>query len=1330
MSNNRNIIQVTFEKGIIETWKQEALSENGKLASALYMDNWDPNLEHQSLVKRFGYGMYLPSSRPTIVVTEDGDNFVFLKRSALHNFSNNFNNQSANKYNNIFHLELLNTTKPYQNFSQVIFIRRIAQDKDNDILYTDYNRVHSLENPTEATGVVGYTLEYLSPEEPTIIDKDWHEAWTDTQYVLETSEFKIVYPGYYVLGTYADSSRYGEQILFTTTMQYEQSGPDNEPEFMKFDGSWENVRYNPIYKKAGNFDKDFVKLLYPCYKYAYWDITKKRKDSNQFWNGITFIDDLQNKAIYTKWKVQLPSLSLAKLDIKVIDITKPSTDAEPDSTNLPTDPTLYGDMTLVLRDRYLDETNNYYFGAIWHLYLSNLVSWVNSFEYCDSIHFDTVCAELLKYNYYIFYAIYTHIPEFSISDSFIGDDLLSFTKEQNILLKEQQLIKWIKSGLAQCRRNSGDILSGDSFDEDIIDRAVLFKQPNYFDIKLPRPNHYGQTYQFVLTVKIDNIDIVVKQLEFIAKNGPDYAGEDYYEIREKISTHPEINSLGISYWHYPLISPETHLKQSDPFYCTPQTNIEANNSLTTLDSIDNIQTWEFIADSVEALDKQKARNDGFAIRQNINYNPETKDTFKEYILPGTHIVGTGSNGNGFVYQEKYYVLSYGLRINNATFEKLLDVRATEIGLYLCQQSEENEVRSTGIISYTKGCDIYKKPDLQIDVKNPDYAKYRLIHKFLIQGNAPIINDYTQLDKQNPYSITNTWQYLDEDADSFKLGYWAVPGADKSKGQSLNAGEPNIYALYDFLGDSRATDTFERNNHLSPNFYIRDYPIDTPPLTIGGSGKYWKGLGARCITVIKGLPFLGGTINADGDEEVSIVRWSVIQNGTASPDTFYEENQLQFGHKPITALKEYRGQLMVFNREETYRHLLKDVFNPATWEFLQLSKGQGTFSSKTVIATPYGIVYLNEAGVWISDGTKPKSLTDDPDQGLAISNLYCQLAINDSYKFTTQIEPGNVYIEDGYNVMMELHYDEFNDELIINTPVTRGDIVKFVTIAPLAVNQYNFTHQVQLKYNFSKHNWRLESYPLKNFLELTSAKPNNITYSKYGKLAQCIPFFYQLQYTKRIPVLNRIDTKFCLINQYLFDEYVQSTKKLWDEFLHVDGLVDDRTNIITELITHIIGDGIKDDLLRNIVLETNASNPLLRISGADFEYGNNQMLDLIFDGLQSAIADPYFAYDLRTNNWKDQDIQTWFDLIHSNMFDKNSLRIRKTDKAVYNPFTVKLQTPNVNTLNVNSKENKESIILNAPLQTPFRKMRFKLRSIELVKIQKILISIIQFNRKKT
>lgn len=1324
MSNNRNIIQVTFERGIIETWKQEALSENGKLASALYMDNWDPNLEHQSLVKRFGYALYEPSVDPYNETIDGLTIFKSHKRNELVNFTSYFNSISAKKYNKIFHLELMNSTKPYENFNQILFIRRLAQDKDNDILYTDYNRIHSLENPTEATGIVGFNLEYLSPEEPTIVNKDWHEAWADTQHILETSAFKIVYPGYYVLGTYADSSRYGEQILFTTTMQYEQSGPDNEPEFMKFNGSWENVRYNPIYKKAGNFDKDFVKLLYPCYKYTYWDITKKRKDGNQFWNGITFIDDLQNKAIYTKWKVQLPSLSLAKLDIKVIDITKPSTDAEPDSTNLPTDPALFGDMTLVLRDRYLNEVNNYYFGAIWHLYLTNLVSWVNSFEYCDSIHFDTVCAELLKYNFYIFYAIYTHIPEFSVSDQFIGNDLFPFTKEQNILLKEQQLVKWIKSGLAQCRRNSGELTSTASFDEDIIDRAVLFKQPNYFDIKLPRPNHYGQTYQFVLTVKIDNIDIVVKQLEFIAKNGPDYAGEDYYEIREKISTHPEINSLGISYWHYPLINPETNLKVTDPFYCTPQTDVETNNPYTYLNTIDNMQVWEFLENAVEALDKQKARNDGFAIRQNINYNPETKDTFKEYILPGTHIVGTGSNGNGFVYQEKYYVLSYGLRINNATFEKLLDVGATEIGLYLCQQSEESEVRSTGIISYTKGCDIYKKPDLQIDVKNPDYTKYRLIHKFLIQGDAPIINDYTQLDQQNPYSITNTWQYLDEDADSFKLGFWAVPGADRSKGQSLNAGEPNVFALYDFLGDSRATDTFERNNHLSPNFYIRDYPIDTPSLTIGGSGKYWKGLGARCITVIKGLPFLGGTINADGDEEVGIVRWSVIQNGTASPDTFYEENQLQFGHKSITALKEYRGQLMVFNREETYRHLLKDVFNPATWEFLQLSKGQGTFSPKTAIVTPYGIVYLNEAGVWISDGTKPKSLTDDPEQGLAISNLYCQLAINDSYKFTTQIEPGNVYIEDGYNVMMELHYDEFNDELIINTPVTRGNNVI------LTLTEFNFTHQVQLKYNFSKHNWRLESFPIKNLVDPIAPAVLSITYSKYGKLAQCLPFMYQLQYEQREGELDHNDTIFALFNQYKFKEFVQGEKKLWDEIISLSGFLINRTNIITELITHIIGDGIKDDLLRNIILETNANNPLVRIDSSDYQYGNSPIQTVLFNSNLFHVADPYFAYDLRTNNWENQDIETWFDFVYSNMFDKNGLKIRRTDKAMYNPFTVKLQTPNVNTLNVSSKENKESIILNAHLQTPFRKMRFKLRSIELVKIQKILISIIQFNRKKT
>jgi hypothetical protein len=174
--------------------------------------------------------------------------------------------------------------------------------------------------------------------------------------------------------------------------------------------------------------------------------------------------------------------------------------------------------------------------------------------------------------------------------------------------------------------------------------------------------------------------------------------------------------------------------------------------------------------------------------------------------------------------------------------------------------------------------------------------------------------------------------------------------------------------FDNIGDSDWT----KAKTWTPDFYLWDYPTDEP-LILNYSGRIWDGVGARCCAVVKGRTFIGGCYDEKGMiEEQAIVRYSIVQGGVISPDLFAEEDILRVGHEPITALVEFREQLWVFNRTKNYRIQMRDIVNISSWEFLE-AVVQGAHHPKHIAVTPYGVVYANEAGVWLSDGADPQNI---------------------------------------------------------------------------------------------------------------------------------------------------------------------------------------------------------------------------------------------------------------------------------------------------------------------------------------------------------------------
>jgi hypothetical protein len=261
---------------------------------------------------------------------------------------------------------------------------------------------------------------------------------------------------------------------------------------------------------------------------------------------------------------------------------------------------------------------------------------------------------------------------------------------------------------------------------------------------------------------------------------------------------------------------------------------------------------------------------------------------------------------------------------------------------------------------------------------------------------------------------------------------------------------------------------------TPDFVIWDYPTETT-LYLNSSGKYWKGLGARLITVIKGRTFIGGCIGADGVEEQAIIRYSDVQGGAISPDIFSDERKIQVGHKPHTALLEFREQLWAFSRNQFYRINMQSITDETTWEFSDVVE-QGTFSNKSMIVVPYGVCFCNESGVWVSTGVSAENI------GITVLPTYQSISTGATYIYTNLNEfAGTPFInEQGINPYLEMSYDALADELIIYTPLFQA----IPGGLDIPFDQYSAMVDFNLIFSFKKQSWRVESALVPAYLVTT------------------------------------------------------------------------------------------------------------------------------------------------------------------------------------------------------------------------------------------------------
>ena len=1273
----------------------------------MYLENYNPNLEHKSLIKRFGERLETYKDRPI---------FFYVG-----NYSQNVFNYPENREISFAH-DILLTSNPDYNKSYISFIKRLpkltAEPGERDNLFND--NLINLE--PECTAVVARVIENDGTDD--IV------TWT------EPFHAEAKYPGWYTVGFYTDHVRYGEQLLFTTALENKEYGTDLD-------------RY-----------------LFPVYQWGLWDITKKRKDENDWWNGIDFSDLKTNKKDYRKWKVKTPTMDFLRGDVvgytwwdKDTDTWERKRDEKPIEIMFMENDLDYAEVEWAKdfffgpfdRGRGVPGSNGTSIDTIVNerkSYLSksaidnfpklnrnrtynNESLFFHSYEIYDNKIYEE---EITNRGYALSYVQFAnweskelfngspHDYHFPIATEYIIPKAIKIAYSDTYILREDQ-----------------DDGSDDNLEYHFMRPSPRHLYLRYIDNNVPRPWHKKEKIPFVLTVKIGGVETVLYK--------------DVYEIQSQQGIEgPEIS-------YYEFLTEEGNPgtdSYRDGFVMTPP---------STLDVDVNIDG---------------DIGDGSPLIKSLTSNVAIRSADTASFSPHVRIEEIGDFGNIGDKKAKLTInnmLQFSIKINKEYFGKLIEQEAVEFNFYVSEKHETKKHLSTiGIIAPVEiPPGYYSKPaveDVNINDIDFDFAKFRLVKSFLINGNSQEIDYESYI---GTATKTNAWVTGSDDGDTNSDDYiYAVPNVTDGTGFI----ERDKLPLFDNTFAKRGVPYgggINNNDMWYSDFTLWDYPADAPPLTLNNSGRYWKGLAANHIETIRGRTFIAGCIDENGKEEQAVIRYSVIQNGVHLKDVFVEEDEITFGHSPITALLNYRDQLWVFNRDNQYRLAPHNIYDPNSWEVLDVQHAQGTLSNKTIAITPNGVCFASKNGIWISDGRMPISLTDNPERGLAIQSLYQRLTLGKVYDYQSQIDPGRPYInpDNDFNPYLELHYSKKNNELILSTPVKRQSDEMYEDLPNnYIIDDWEYlNHELKLIYSFSNNNWRTEVFNTSTEGITSAGSSRYKDYSKSGKFHISNEFESVVKEVYGVPNNGAIgrnsnypnagitfnetdsDLDYDLVS---FLEFLNVTEQNYTDY-------EKAIPIIGKIVTHEIGDGENDFVLRKAYLECSPrdisdfdksvygykdylyenSKPdytanTVPSQNEDIDNGykigdiwcfqnsdiyyvciNNTSGNAIWQNT-SPIRDPYFLYELRSRDWQNQ----------VDRFDFNDIiKINMRAKKGKNPFLSFMQTPGGTNYGPSDKVvAHESIVALYPRQTKFRRARFRLVSEIVVKIRGIVNEYSMFKRR--
>jgi len=1265
--------QVSFIQGIVENIKQDVFEQHG-LQGCLYLENYDPNLELLSVVKRAGQIPLISNEDETVevyneIVTKKKDIII----PSLQVYTPDLKNfEYYNIYDKIFHSTRLKVSNPDYNDNIILFFRRLISDTRHD--FSPYTFDDGYYNIT-GTGIVSYSQNYKN----------------DTLKFNEPFYDNMPSPGWYPLGTFRDIARWGETLLFVTTLEYL------------------NEQYHGQYKN--NTTKyDYCNELYPLYKWYYWDISNKREDGNhKYWFGIDFIPDLNTSTDnpYRTWKVKYPSLKLFRNNNIVgqayihtvrdyyqnhsVTSLKPrrglftGTQANP-SNIIPVageDLNQYINFVFyeqdIMQDPYFSENPD---SKIYQSQ-SDMDTYAFAYHRCKMI----TTLELTNNE------IYNKLIR----------GLTSTQHDGNMHTIPQQIIFRLKDG----RIING---MGHQYEADWEDGVVEIYQsliplifPNYVDEKLPRPWLYHDRIPYLLTMVIDGVEIILKR---------------------------------------------------DTYVVGSQNNIiEPNSRYIGFPSL--MAEYDAISPSFDGADKRYAKKVNL-LNELSKDATDTTARMDFYLLPYQY--RDNYNNCYYYYPDPWCILRYMLTITLEGRQLLIENNVQSIKLYVSTPNLEGKTlfKTIGTSLQEPNPGVYAFPTVteSMQIEENDIDNYALVKEYVFDGEGQTISD-SFFDSYNGEPVkTNAWNMetgthgmvivskglVNDGTYTVKEQQWINP--------MFNCNRWLESSWYGASGHN-----FTKETYWNPDNILWDYPIVSKPLNLNSSGKYWEGMGAGLICVVKGRPFIGKTIDKDGNEEQALLRMAAIQNGVISSDLFNDEDFFKVGHLPFTALIEYREELIIFNRETYYRLQLPEIANPLTWEFVEVTHEHGAFNQKCVCNTPHGICYANESGIWITTGGLPESLTNNLAKNLSVNSIYKTLSTNKPYLFLDNNYIGIPRIDPflKYNAYMELMYDSENNELVFIAPVnqsiddsqflyTENDIdwIEYCKnnninyeettdnkLKILLINDNDdivpLTHEIRLIFNFSNQNWRVEKYSLA--FDYPAVTVYSRTTNKY----------HRQHFNKQGIITTRLYPQYGTTENNQYVDFAKPEYNLFKDYFWDDnGKYYQSNDILGTIITHDIGDGIKDYLLYSALIECTPRDSMeIMYNNVTYTYeGWNNYVYNINNGDPKLIYEPR-ARTYRKQNTNFENNETSMDMIRRNMIAKGGI----------NPFNNRMQTPSEDVysyyINDYTKSNptivdkmtgRESLTILSPIQTKFRRKRFKFVSDVVVKIRSLMFNMTEYGRR--
>jgi len=994
------------------------------------------------------------------------------------------------------------------------------------------------------------------------------------------------------------------------------------------------------------------KLMFPVYMWKNWDLTKKLENDNQFWNGLGLT---LAKEDYNLWKVYEPSVNMENMTgLAFADtqgIRKYVNGNVDDNAEL-------SDISLVLWEN--DLYCNPYFDK-----LKDNSDPPNSLETLKNVPLYSTFEVLNgdKVEKLMLNCIKDEIGENAAIDDAstpIAQDYYYYYAKTDINIKtflatDDTTVKVIPIGRIRYHaQETREILKKDVYS------VVTTCLPDYSKGYLPRMWLKEERIPILVTYVINGIEVIALKDDYIIRNGA-----------------------------IPLSSSMSNFRRTTDMLCSGTIRAAVRLNLETNENspqFDGKNMW--IAPCYSA---SKEHDD--SERTNILFEGET------YLYP---------------------VLYMTLRITEEGYKKIISTGVSSIKVYVSEPDVKNGwLRSQGVDAYISPPDAYMFPAIKNN-KSPDSnSHYRLAKEFIIDGLGDNIDDTANIEV-NDYAVnkrsTNAWKKTTDIVNSTEEVYYAIPqeGAIEVNGHrypearditNANFNPFVVGAIREFNDDP---DDSQKDQYWTPDFLLWDYPSARTPLNLQSSGKIWKGTGANCICVIKGRTFIA-------TDEQAILRYSNVQGGVIAPDVFIEEEKIQIGHEPITALMEFREQLLVFNRNQHYRIIMPNIADVSTWEFAEAIESAGTYSPKTIINTPHGFIYGNENGVWISQGGLPESISNNVESMLLINGIWALLMYAKPYIYTNLYDVGEILIEEkGYNEYLEFNYETENNELVISTPT--GSYTE---------NIWAFTHEIRLIFNFANKNWRIEKYNITRDQDYITVPDAIVCYSKYHRTKFNNGKIYSLVYQYG---LNWDDS----ITYYGYNDKTS----LKDEYpVNTTGIESDnnsKRDITGEIVTHEIGDGINDFQLHSAIIECVPYDITTQVDLTDHDF----------------LCDPVFSVETRNRQWVDQakamyrkikmkynptgteeliellSNSGWYDLIKHNMIAKGT----------NNPFLGMMQLPTATGGEFYDDENtkqgvgRESINVLSPIGIKGRLMRFKFISELTAKLKTIQIKVNIYKRR--